>query len=124
MATILTPTSRSFRRWAAARAGLDEQSGERGSHLAAGTNRGVAHDLLASDGEFAASAVAITVIGTGSRHVLFRIDIGHEFGGQRLNLSFVGGVWSGLQRCGAGLLSPSIRSVPVGPLSVKVQGLM
>ena len=95
MATILTPTSRSFRRSAAARAGATIRVGERGSHLMAGTSRGVAHDLLGSDGEFAASAVAVTVLGTGSRRVRFRIDVGHELGGQRLNLSFVWGVWSG-----------------------------
>ena len=87
MASILT-----FGRGAGRR---DDQSGERGSHLMAGTGRGVAHDLLGGDGEFAAAAVAVTAIGAGSRRVLFRIDVGHELGGQRLNLSFVFGVWSG-----------------------------
>ena len=38
----------------------DDQSGERGSHLMPGTGRGVAHDLLGGDGEFAAAAVAVT----------------------------------------------------------------
>ena len=74
---------------------LDDQSGERGSHLATDTSRGVAHDLLGSDGDFAAVAVAVTAIGAGSRRVLFRIDVGRELGGRRLDLSFVWGPRAG-----------------------------